>query len=422
MSPIVQFHHVSKAYRLGLTRTSLPGLARQFAGRVLRGRATAAPRTLWALEDVSFDLHRGESLALIGPNGAGKSTILKLLSHITWPTRGDIHVDGRLCALLELGAGFHPDLTGRDNIFLNGTILGLSRAHVAQRFDEIVDFSGLEAFIDTPLKRYSSGMQVRLGFAVAACVEPDILLVDEVLAVGDASFRQRCLQRIAALRRQGTSVIFVSHNLYMVQAVCTRGIYLQAGRVRRAGGTAEAIGAYELDLHAERARRFDDGDEPSAAAAEAPPGLEEPAVDITQVTVHGPAGDEVLVSDQPARIRLHYTAYRDLDAINLAVFIRRDDGVACSMIRSKLDNFRVRLPRGQGRITLDLSPLQLVTGSYFAEVEVTDEADTMVIKQDKARSEWFLVRGRTRSYDPAFAAVFEPFARWSGPEPAGLEP
>ena len=186
----VTFEGVSKRYRLGLTRTSLPSLAAEWVRGALRPgpRASKGDDVLWALNDVSFSVRRGESLALVGPNGAGKTTILKLLANITKPTAGRVHVAGRLSALIELGAGFHPDLTGRDNVFLNGAILGIRRTEIQRRFDDIVDFSGLEHFIDTPVKRYSSGMIVRLGFAVASCIDPDVLLVDEVLAVGDAAF------------------------------------------------------------------------------------------------------------------------------------------------------------------------------------------------------------------------------------------
>ena len=239
----IRFENVSKRYRLGLTRTSVPAYVSQSIKnlRNITRRNNQDDQYLWALKDISFELSRGESLALIGPNGAGKSTILKLLAGITHPTSGQIEVNGQLSALIELGAGFHPDLTGRENIYLNGTILGLSRKEVNQRFEEIVDFSELERFIDTPVKRYSSGMSVRLGFAVAACINPEILLVDEVLAVGDASFQQKCLKRIHSLLHNGTSIIFVSHNLYLVQSACETGIYLHKGEVKYTGSISEVI-------------------------------------------------------------------------------------------------------------------------------------------------------------------------------------
>ena len=195
-------------------------------------------------------------LALVGANGAGKTTILKLLANITKPTSGSISTYGQISALIELGAGFHPDLTGRENIYLNGTILGIDRKTIASRFDEIVAFSELERFIDTPVKRYSSGMIVRLGFSVASFMEPEILLVDEVLAVGDAAFQQKCLKRIRSLIQNGTSIIFVSHNFYLVQAVCETSLYIQKGQIKHYGATKDVIDIYERDLHQERSRKF----------------------------------------------------------------------------------------------------------------------------------------------------------------------
>ncbi|MEZ4618584.1 MAG: ABC transporter ATP-binding protein [Caldilineaceae bacterium] len=265
MKTTIRFEGVSKRYRLGLTRTSVPALIRNKLKNSLQGgdSQSAAAQTFWALQDVSFALQPGESLALVGANGAGKTTILKLLARITKPTAGTIQRNGTLSALIELGAGFHPDLTGRENVFLNGTILGIDRRTLSRRFDEIVAFSELDHFIDTPVKRYSSGMVIRLGFAVASCIEPEILLVDEVLAVGDAAFQQKCLKRIRTLIDNGTSIVFVSHNFYLVQAVCNQALYLQRGQVKELGATKEVI-AYEQDLHRERAAKF------AAAAQRAP--------------------------------------------------------------------------------------------------------------------------------------------------------
>jgi lipopolysaccharide transport system ATP-binding protein len=404
---VARFEHVSKKYRLGLTRESLPSLLSRQIRRVFTpaSRGQNSHRVHWALRDVSFDLQRGQCLALIGGNGAGKTTILKLLARITRPTSGAIEVHGRLAALIELGAGFHPDLTGRENIFLNGTILGLSRDYVRRHFDEIVAFSELESFIDTPIKRYSSGMAVRLGFSVAACIEPDILLVDEVLAVGDASFREKCLNRIQALLRRGTSIIFVSHNLYMVQAICQKAVYLRKGQVNYAGDTLSVIERYEQDLHVERTEKLErsESDAPSGGV---------PA-DITGVQVSGSeqAIPGTLDGQEPAEIRIQYTAYAALPPLNLAVFLIRADGVTCAMLRSKLDQFQVEMQRGSGEVVLSLDRLQLATGTYFAEVELTNETDSMVVKPAPARSAWFSVKGRGRSYDDR-CGVFEPAARW----------
>lgn len=237
MTPCVQFDRVSKRYRIGRAIPSLRSLVGNW-------RDPSAERYHWAVEDVSFELQPGEALGIIGPNGAGKTTILKLLSNVTYPTSGRIRTNGRFSALIELGAGFHPDLTGRENIYLNGTILGLRNSDIRARFDDIVDFAGIGQYLDTPVKRYSSGMYARLGFAVAAHVNPDVLLVDEVLAVGDYAFQMRCYKHMDELRANGTSLIFVSHNMEVVRRVCNKGLVMYRGRDIFQGSAVEAIVAY----------------------------------------------------------------------------------------------------------------------------------------------------------------------------------
>lgn len=240
MSPAIQFDNVSKIYRLGAYRTGLRDL---WANRTAQD-SSGSHKLLYALNEVSFEIDQGEAVGLIGQNGAGKTTALKLLSRVTTPTSGRLNVSGRLSALIQLGAGFHPDLTGRDNVYLNGTILGLSRAEIRQRFDEIVAFADLEQFIDTPVKRYSSGMYARLGFAVAVHVAPDVLLVDEVLAVGDTAFQFKCFRKIREFVDSGKTVVFVSHNLDAVQGLCQRVLWLDHGQLRLDGAPAEVISAY----------------------------------------------------------------------------------------------------------------------------------------------------------------------------------
>jgi lipopolysaccharide transport system ATP-binding protein len=238
---------VSKKFRRGELYDSLRDLVPAFTGRLFRKGRSAEEleeREFWALRDVSFSLEPGEAFGIIGGNGAGKSTMLKLLTGIMRPTHGSIRVTGRLSALIEVSAGFHPDLTGRENIFLNGAILGMSREEIRQRFDAIVAFSGLEDFIDTPVKRYSSGMYARLGFSVAAHVDPDVLLVDEVLSVGDYLFQQKCIERMRAVIASGATVVFVSHNLREVAALCRRSLLLERGRVQRIGPTSEVVQLY----------------------------------------------------------------------------------------------------------------------------------------------------------------------------------
>ncbi|HRQ40439.1 MAG TPA: ABC transporter ATP-binding protein [Chloroflexota bacterium] len=408
MKTHVKFENVTKQYHLGLTRTSLPTIISGWVKRSL-GKDNSGGiqnRSFLALEDVNFELRSGESLALVGANGAGKTTILKLLANISKPTTGSIYMDGHLSALIELGAGFHPDLTGRENIFLNGTILGLSRKQIASQFDEIVDFSELEQFIDTPVKRYSSGMTVRLGFAVASCINPEILLVDEVLAVGDAAFQQKCMQRIRELIGKGTSIIFVSHNFYLIQAVCNRALYLEKGRVKNAGSPKEIIALYEQDLHQRRTAKlenmsqvFDD---------------ETGDVEITRVEVIGTQSGESasLANNQPAQIRIHYNAYKPLGKVHVSVFIHRSDGLTCCMMRTKLDNFDLTIERGQGVVSLNLEPLQLITGTYYAEAWFLNESDSIGIVTRAGRSDWFSVKGSVLSYTDD-SGVFEPNTHWS---------
>jgi lipopolysaccharide transport system ATP-binding protein len=365
----------------------------------------AEDNKFWALRDVDFDLKQGESLALVGANGAGKTTILKLLANITKPTSGSVSIYGKLSALIELGAGFHPDLTGRENIFLNGTILGLTRRQIADRFDEIVEFSELEQFIDTPVKRYSSGMIVRLGFAVASCVEPDILLVDEVLAVGDASFQQKCMERIRTLIRNGTSIIFVSHNIYLIQAICRSALYLDHGQVRQFGETKAIIDMYEEDLHRRRVSRFAQINSTDEQTSD--------ILEITKLEVEGSEpGLKVLPNKQPVEVRIHYNAYQTIGKAHVSVFIKRSDGLTCCMMRTKLDDFDLFVERGQGVVSLHLEPLQLITGTYFAEAWFLNDSDSMGIVSKGGRSDWFSVKGLALSYADN-SGVFEPHTRWS---------
>ncbi len=242
----LQMEHVYKKFRKGEIFNSLRDLIPALTGRMFRQQELSGSdqREFWALQDISFEVKEGEAFGIIGHNGAGKSTMLKLLSRIMKPSRGTFQVKGRVSALIELAAGFHQDLTGRENIYLYGTILGMTRGEIAAKFDDIVEFSGLEQFIDTPVKRYSSGMYARLGFAVACHVNPDVLLVDEVLSVGDYVFQRKCVSRMKEVIRNGATVLFVSHNLRTVSEFCQRGILLDHGRVVKIGAIEDVISAY----------------------------------------------------------------------------------------------------------------------------------------------------------------------------------
>ena len=254
-SPIITVDGISKAYRIGLAEDKYPTFREALMGMVkapfrrfqkLRER-TSGDDIFWALKDVSFEVQQGEVLGIIGRNGAGKSTLLKILSRITEPTAGTARLRGRVASLLEVGTGFHSELTGRENIFLNGAILGMRKAEIDSKFDEIVDFSGVEKFIDTPVKRYSSGMYVRLAFAVAAHLEPEILIVDEVLAVGDAAFQKKCLGKMGDVAQGGRTVLFVSHNMHAIRALCNRCILIVAGMIQADCPPEEAVASYLAD-------------------------------------------------------------------------------------------------------------------------------------------------------------------------------
>lgn len=245
--PAVLFDRVWKKFRRGERHDSLrdaiaSAIRRPFRGR--RDRAALDAEEFWALRDVSFEVQPGEAIGVIGPNGAGKSTVLKLLSKILKPTIGAASTRGRVGALIEISAGFHPDLTGRENVYLQGAILGMSRAEVARKFDAIVEFSGIRDFLDTPVKRYSSGMNARLGFAIAAHVDPEVLLIDEVLAVGDFTFQQKCYERLREFRRSGAAIVFVSHNMQAIVSLCDKAVLLRPGRGPIVGNVGEVAALY----------------------------------------------------------------------------------------------------------------------------------------------------------------------------------
>ncbi len=346
--PAVVIDGVWKKFRRGELYDSLRDLIPALAARLLRPRPAEAlgEREFWALQDVSFEIGRGEAFGVVGSNGAGKSTLLKLLSGIMQPTRGTVGVHGRLSALIEVSAGFHPDLTGRENVFLNGAILGMSRAEIRRRFDEIVAFAGLEEFIDTPVKRYSSGMYARLGFSVAAHVSPDILIVDEVLSVGDYLFQQKCLDRMQDVIRGGATVLFVSHNLRAISMLCSRAVLLEKGRTLAVGPSSEIVQHYMT-----RSR---------AARAAAPAG----AAQVTRVTVEAPGHAGALFrSGQEVEVTVEARATEAVRDLSVVIMVT-DEGqypvfdtctqrlgagpVAIEAGETVRYRFRLRLELGQG--------------------------------------------------------------------------
>src|SRR4051812_14257068 len=303
----LSFEHVSKRY---LVKQERPGdVKRSLLGRLraLRGKSA----DFWAVRDVSFAVERGEVLGIIGHNGAGKSTILKLLSNITSPTEGRIRINGRLSALIEVGSGFHPELTGRENIFLNGAILGMRRGEIATKLDSIADFAGIRPFLDVPVKRFSSGMYVRLGFSIAAHLDPDILLLDEVLAVGDAAFQEKCLQRIEGLRRAGTTIVFISHDLAAVERLCDRVILMRRGEVAATGKPRDIISLYQEQIEPSRINTMKTAVEDDRAV-------------IESLAFYTPSGlrPSVFHTADPLVARIDYVAHEEVRDAVFDIFVR----------------------------------------------------------------------------------------------------
>jgi len=364
---VVQFANVSKRFRLGEPHDSLrdvlwSGLAR-LAGRRSQGHERSV---FWALRDVDFVVPRGEALGIIGPNGAGKSTALKLLAGILRPDRGTISVHGRLAALIEVGAGFHGDLTGRENIFLNGTILGMSRPEIRDKLDAIVTFAGLERFLDTPVKRYSSGMYARLGFSIASHVDPDILLVDEVLSVGDAMFRLRCLERMHQLVRDGATLVFVTHCLEQMQSICRRAIVLEGGAVSFEGPARDAVGHYLQAMS--RAYITRPPDLPPAA------GGDDGDVDSLRLRFLDGAGEEVLWvrAREPLRAELTFRLKRPVDRLVIELNLRSSpDDQLLSLNSGRAGRF-LAARAGTHTVELSLAGLPLRGGQYFWNVRLWD--------------------------------------------------
>ena len=314
----------------------------------------------WALRDVSLEIPTGSTYALIGENGSGKSTLLKCMARILRPDRGSIAVAGKVSALLELGAGFHPELSGRENVYLNGSILGLSRKQVDARFDDIVGFAGLEQFIDSPVKNYSSGMYVRLGFSVAINVDPDVLLVDEVLAVGDETFQRRCNEKFAELKEQGRTIVVVSHALGSIRTMCDSAAWLEHGVVKDVGSPAKLIDSYIELTHPER---VDVVDEATGEDAGTRWGTGEAQVErIELLDTRGRRTRQVRMGDT-VTFRLHYRAHAKLPRAVFGLGLHRLDGVHVSGINSR-ESLRPRQLNGAGHVDFTTDRLPLLPGTY----------------------------------------------------------
>jgi lipopolysaccharide transport system ATP-binding protein len=397
---IISVRQLGKEYKLG---AKIHDTLRDQITALFRGRKKTVEK-FWALRDVNFDVEEGDTIGIIGRNGAGKSTLLKILSQITEPTEGEIRIRGRIASLLEVGTGFHPELTGRENTFLNGAILGMTRAEITRKFDEIAAFAEMDTFLDTPVKHYSSGMTTRLAFAVAAHLDPEILIIDEILAVGDAAFQKKCLGRMSEVARAGRTVLFVSHNMAAVTSLCSRGLYLENGSLKAAGPMEQIAEQYLRDaLPASGTAGFRRG--PTRGSGK---------IIFTDVRIGSENLSGTVVCGGGTRVTMKYEAIKaDLPGRFLVNIFDRQQARVLSLDSTTALNLPATFPQ-QGELSLEIPPdFSLAPGRYSLELcalvheELTDHVpgalDFEVQEGD------FFGNGR-RSPDPSSVLVK---AQWS---------
>ena len=438
MTAAIELTHVSKSYRRFAGHHFLTLKSALLQRSILRELRPS--ETLPALSDVSFTVPRGSTYGVIGRNGSGKSTALKLVAGITKPTSGTVRVDGRISALIELGAGFHPEISGRENVFINGIMLGLTKRQIQDRFDEIVDFAELREFIDAPVKTYSSGMYMRLGFAVAIHVDPDVLLVDEVLAVGDEGFTHKCLDKFGEFRRRGRTILLVTHSLGLVERFCDEALWLDEGRARAHGDPRRVVDAYLTSVErseeamlassAAKAVEATSGVDGSVAAAEEPTPDGSPEggvqnapsdmfqavegrwgnrhIEITGVAFFDRDGKPTFVfhSGEPMSIRLTVRAHQPADDFVFGVGLFNADGVCCYGTNTDVEEMSPESLTGDAEISFQVDALDLVEGTY--------KVDVAVHKRDGVPYDYhrllytFRVKSRTRD-----VGIYRPHHRWS---------
>jgi lipopolysaccharide transport system ATP-binding protein len=369
-----------------------------------------AENTLWALRDVSFKVAQGEVVGIIGRNGAGKSTLLKVLSKITYPTSGRMRVAGRVASLLEVGTGFHEELTGRENVYLNGSILGMKKREVDAKLDSILTFAGVERFVDTPIKRYSSGMRLRLGFAVAAHLDPDLLIVDEVLAVGDAAFQRKCLNTMEELQTGGRTVLFVSHNMAAVENLCSRCIWIDAGQVQIDGSPREVIGAYMQKFGGSVGRSAD------LRSIEHRRGSGE--IRYTAIEFLSPAGEPLAAirSGDKLRIRFHYQAEKEIPYPSFGFRLYTEMGTLVTDTSTWHHSLDIPfVPQGIGYVDLEIEMLNLLPGRYSLSLWLTGSSSSVhdnVEHCAQIEVELANVYSSGKALDSRFGIVYFP-QRWN---------
>ena len=357
----ISVNSLSKNFRLYHERN------RYIKAALLRGRR-AKYEEFWALKDVSFEVAHGATLGIIGSNGSGKTTMLKCLTGIYTPDKGRIRIDGKVAALLELGAGFHPELTGSENIYLNGAILGMTKRDVQSRFSSIVEFAGLERFIDTPVKNFSSGMVVRLGFSIASHVEPKILLIDEILSVGDQDFQRKSSEKIEEFRREGRTIVVVSHSLGLVQQLCKEVIWLEKGQIKQVGVAADVISSYTGGSYAQHSDKDDDSRERW--------GTGDARINSIELIASDGLQTQLIESNAAVKVRCQITAHTRIDSPILRIKITKLNGDIIWVTSTQRGTNTLRVLEGPATATLDIPKLGLLEGTYYLSASLSDPTGT----------------------------------------------
>lgn len=420
---VLSVENVWKQYRIGTVGTGMLGQDLKRWWYATTGRPDPFERIaesndrsvratsdfVWALQDVSFDLKRGDVLGIVGRNGAGKSTLLKLLSRVTTPTKGEIKIKGRVASLLEVGTGFNPELTGRENIFLNGTILGMRKAEIIRQFDEIVSFSGVERYIDTPVKRYSSGMYVRLAFAVAAHLDPEILIVDEVLAVGDAEFQRKCLGKMKDVSGQGRTILFVSHNMAAVKTLCTSAVLMDKGKVVLRGDVESITSAYMKsqvgDGIIDRAFvRWNADEAPSSHTFV-----------LDSVRMMNKSGDITgnFYTNEPVRIQIDYKVLRSIEGSRVLVTLMDSQGVVVFLSTNQTEEVGEKTP-GTYVTTCVIPENILNRGTYYISVRIgkPNVSDVAVVAENAVTFHTILMGNNGSISQTEWPGVIAPKLGW----------
>lgn len=404
---MIEFNHVWKKFQRGEQLTSLRDAIPSLFKKALSVNGNMLKKEeFWALEDVNFSVKKGEVIGIIGPNGAGKSTILKLLAGIMNPNKGQLKVSGRLSALIEVTAGFHSELTGRENTYLNGTIMGMTKKEIESKFDQILQFSGIGEFIDTPVKRYSSGMQSRLGFSVAAFMDSDILLVDEVLSVGDIAFQAKCAQKMRELINSGTTIVLVSHNLALIQSICKRVILLEKGTILKEGGPVEVIPFYQDLVYKNQEEGLKNEISSDNYRVKV---NRETSVKIIGVYLYDGQykSKDVLAFGESISIAIELESKEKIDNPIFTLDIIRHDGIVCCSSNSKDDGFIISSLNGMGTINIDLGNINLAPGTYLIKASIWDRE--MIHEYATARKDIFRIKSKEFV---SHNAIFLPKIKW----------